>query len=210
MTGALKGAGWAVLAIAFAPIALLALLFLGVRELIARVRGDFRPVIPASSLDDSDFDDAQAAARAFVNTLKLAVPDAVETLPNPNYWPPGEHDDMTLPHAIALRSPRLTDEQVLVSWDAPDGDLVRVEFPPLRAPIGAHDWYVGDGVSEAYWIANGLLTHGVQYATNKVGQDRAWIHVPEAGGWTTLGAKALKSTFEPDWYERAPDHARPR
>ncbi|CAL8980322.1 hypothetical protein PROP_03120 [Propionicimonas sp. T2.31MG-18] len=199
-----KGAGWVLLAILFAPVALLALLLLGVQRLAVRVRGDFRPLIPTSPLDDSDLDDAAAAALAFVESLKLAVPGTVETVPDPDYWPPGEHDDMTLPHAIALTAPRLAGEQVLVSWDAPGGDLVRVEFPPLRAPVGFHDWYVGDGVSEVYWVAKGLLSQGARYAPNKTGRKRAWIHVPEAGGWTTLGVTAPKSSFEPDWYEHAP------
>lgn len=202
--GVLKGAGWVVLAIILAPLALLGLMFLGSRELVARVRGDFRPAIPDSPLDDSDFDDAESAATALLDRLKVAVPDAIETVPHPDYWPAGEHDDVALPHAIALTSPRLNGEQILVRWQAPDGDLVRVEFPPLRAPVGYHDWYVGDGVSDVYWVANGLLSHGARYAPNKAGQDRAWIHVPEAGGWTTLGVTEPKGSFEPDWYEHAP------
>lgn len=201
----LKGAGWVLLAIVLAPLALLGVLFLGSQELVARVRRDFRPVIPDSPLDDSDFDDAQAAATALLDRLRVAVPDAVETVPDPDFWPPGEPDDVALPHAIALTSPRLNGEQVLVSWQAPDGDLVRVEFPPLRAPVGFHDCYLGDGVSAVYWVANGLLSHGARYAPNKAGQHRAWIHVPEAGGRTTLGVTEPKGSFEPDWYEHAPN-----
>lgn len=200
----LRGTGWVVLAIVLGPLVLIGLLFLELREIIARVRGDFRPIIPASPLDHSDFDDAHAAATAFIDRLKAAVPDAIGTTPDPGYWPPAEHDDQTFPHALAVTSPRLNGEQVLVSWEADDGDLVRVEFPPLRALIGAHDWYVGDAVSEVYWIANGLLAHGVRYAPNKTGRKRAWIYAPEVGGWTTLGVTEPKSSLEPDWYEHAP------
>lgn len=200
----LKGAGWVLLAILLAPLGLLALLFLGTRELVARARGDFRPAIPACPLDEPDYGDAEVAATAFVEALKRAVPDATGTVPDPDYWPPGDHDDMTLPQGIALSSPRLAGEQVLVTWSAPNGDLVRVQFPPLRALIGAHDWYVGDAVSEVYWVAHGLLSHGVRYAKNRVGRQRAWIHVPEIGGWTTLGVSEPRSSFEPDWYEHAP------
>ncbi|MDQ7991831.1 MAG: hypothetical protein AAGC63_02220 [Propionicimonas sp.] len=196
----LKGAGWAVLAILLAPLALLALMILGTRELVARVRGDFRPVIPPSPLDDPNFEDAQAAATAFVDTLKAAVPDATDTVPNPDHWPPAERDDTTLPHGAALTSPRLNGEQVLVTWQAPQGDLVRVEFPPL---IGTYDWYVGDAVSEGYWAAHGLLSHGVRYAPNRAARNRAWVPVPQAGGWTTLGVTEPKGSFEPDWHEHA-------
>ena len=84
------------LAIVLAPLALLGVLFLGSQELVARVRGDFRPVIPDSPLDDSDFDDAQAAATALLDSLKVAVPDAVETVPDPDYWHRGEHDEVAL------------------------------------------------------------------------------------------------------------------
>lgn len=101
----LKGAGWVLLAIVLAPLALLGVLFLGSQELVARVRRDFRPVIPDSPLDDSDFDDAQAAATALLDRLRVAVPDAVETVPDPDFWPPGEPDDVALPHAIALTCP---------------------------------------------------------------------------------------------------------
>jgi hypothetical protein len=203
--GVLKGAGWVLLAVLFAPIGLVALLLLGVRELISRLRGDYRPVIPACPLDSDDFDDAAAGAAALVRELKAAVPDATETVPDPGYWPPDEHDDMTLPEAMALTSPRMRGEQVLVTWAPGEDDLVRVEFPPLRSNVGAHDWHLGDPVSEVYWIAAGMLANGVRYGPTKTGLNRAWIRVAEADGWTTLGVTAAKSTFEPDWYRQLPD-----
>lgn len=182
-----------------------AVVFDWLADTIAAGRSDLKPELPPDPVSANRFESDGAAAEALVVALMAAVPDAMEVAPSSEWVGVDAPSEL---RTVALSSPRLTAEQILISWDdqVPVRSFVWLEFEGL-ARDGSVAWGDGDDVRVLFWTTVGMLRGGIHYHGTHRGGTEAWIHVAEAGGWTRWGVDRPLGYFEPRWSKKAPDQA---
>ena len=194
--------GAVLLKIALFPLFTGARFYYWLADTIAAARSELKPSLPADPVSSRRFDSDEAAAQALVAGLLEVVPDVSEVAPL-SEW--ARAADLRV---IALSSPRLDTEQVLVSWDAESlaRTFVWVEFEGLAGgdPI---EWTDGEDLREVFWTAAGMLREGIRYQPDRRGRTNAWIFVAETDGWARWGVDHTLGEFEPRWFTKPPDQA---
>ncbi len=181
-----------------------AVVFYWLADTIAAGRSDLKPALPPDPVSATRFESDGAAAEALVVALMAAVPDAMEVAPSAEW---AGVDAPSGLRTVALSSPRLSAEQILISWadEVPVRSFVWLEFDGLASdPV---EWGEGDDLRVFFWTTVGMLRGGIHYHGTRRGGTEAWIHVAEAGGWTRWGVDTILGSFEPRWSKKAPDQA---
>lgn len=198
---------WALLAwlarVGLAPLFLAGELYYRFADSVAAARSDLDPSLPPDPVSTTRFLSDAMAARALLAALLDVVPDAKEVPPSPDW---ANVDPAGALRVVALSSPRLDAEQILVSWDeqVPARTFVWLEFEGLASgdPI---EWGDGEDLRIAFWTTVGILRDGVRYHRDRRGRADAWIYVAEAGGWTRWGVDHYLGALQPRWFKNAPE-----
>lgn len=171
-------------------------------DTVAAARSDLKPSLPPDPVSAARFDSDGNAARALVAALLEVVPNAREVASSSEL---ADVDATGALKVVALWSPRLGAERVLISWD----EQVRVrtfvwlEFEGLASgdPL---EWSEGDDLRLLFWTIVGMLRDGIRYYRDRRGRTDAWIYVAEAGGWTRWGVDRYLGAFQPRWFKNGP------